>query len=153
MDMETNKMVFRYFTYGASCSEVEIDCLTGDHEVPYHPKSILITVEILFPSYEENRKRCQWFCRCESLGEQQMLSELSQLFLELNGAINTSKDKKNHSFIMISVKILIFYSFTLQDSLANQYLLQVRRTDIVMDLGRSLNPGVDIGQVISYFNS
>jgi xanthine dehydrogenase/oxidase len=24
---------FKYFTYGAACSEVEIDCLTGDHEV------------------------------------------------------------------------------------------------------------------------
>ena len=24
---------FKYFTYGAACSEVEIDCLTGDHQV------------------------------------------------------------------------------------------------------------------------
>ena len=24
---------FNYFTYGAACSEVEIDCLTGDHRV------------------------------------------------------------------------------------------------------------------------
>lgn len=24
---------FNYFTYGVACSEVEIDCLTGDHEV------------------------------------------------------------------------------------------------------------------------
>ena len=24
---------FNYFTYGAACSEVEIDCLTGDHQV------------------------------------------------------------------------------------------------------------------------
>jgi len=27
---------FRYFTYGAACSEVEIDCLTGDHQVTSH---------------------------------------------------------------------------------------------------------------------
>ena len=24
---------FNYFSYGAACSEVEIDCLTGDHQV------------------------------------------------------------------------------------------------------------------------
>lgn len=24
---------FNYFTYGVACTEVEIDCLTGDHEV------------------------------------------------------------------------------------------------------------------------
>lgn len=24
---------FNYFTYGVGCTEVEIDCLTGDHEV------------------------------------------------------------------------------------------------------------------------
>lgn len=33
-DINTNKgMAFNYFTYGAACSEVEIDCLTGDHQV------------------------------------------------------------------------------------------------------------------------
>lgn len=33
-DIQTNKgVVFNYFTYGAACSEVEIDCLTGDHQV------------------------------------------------------------------------------------------------------------------------
>ena len=32
-DLKTNRMNFRYFTFGAACSEVEIDCLTGDHEV------------------------------------------------------------------------------------------------------------------------
>jgi len=34
-DLETNRMAFRYFSFGAACSEVEIDCLTGDHEVAY----------------------------------------------------------------------------------------------------------------------
>lgn len=33
-DIETNKgTAFNYFTYGTACSEVEIDCLTGDHQV------------------------------------------------------------------------------------------------------------------------
>lgn len=33
-NMDTNQgMAFNYFTYGAACSEVEIDCLTGDHQV------------------------------------------------------------------------------------------------------------------------
>lgn len=33
-DINTNQgMAFNYFTYGAACSEVEIDCLTGDHQV------------------------------------------------------------------------------------------------------------------------
>ncbi len=31
---QTNLLqLFNYFTYGAACSEVEIDCLTGDHVV------------------------------------------------------------------------------------------------------------------------
>ena len=25
--------LYNYYTYGAACSEVEIDCLTGDHQV------------------------------------------------------------------------------------------------------------------------
>uniref|UniRef100_A0A1B6KEG1 FAD-binding PCMH-type domain-containing protein n=1 Tax=Graphocephala atropunctata TaxID=36148 RepID=A0A1B6KEG1_9HEMI len=33
-DFEKNEgMAFNYFAYGAACSEVEIDCLTGDHQV------------------------------------------------------------------------------------------------------------------------
>lgn len=33
-DEQTNTGVaYNYFTYGAACSEVEIDCLTGDHQV------------------------------------------------------------------------------------------------------------------------
>nr|QEO19121.1 rosy [Rhagovelia antilleana] len=33
-DMKTNSgNAFNYFTFGAACSEVEIDCLTGDHQV------------------------------------------------------------------------------------------------------------------------
>ncbi|CAH1406870.1 unnamed protein product [Nezara viridula] len=33
-DMSKNSgMVFNYFTFGAACAEVEIDCLTGDHQV------------------------------------------------------------------------------------------------------------------------
>lgn len=33
-DINTNQGVaFNYFTYAAACSEVEIDCLTGDHQV------------------------------------------------------------------------------------------------------------------------
>ena len=33
-DIRTNSgRPYLYFTYGASCSEVEVDCLTGDHKV------------------------------------------------------------------------------------------------------------------------
>jgi xanthine dehydrogenase molybdopterin-binding subunit B len=33
-DMSKNEgKPFNYFTYGVACSEVEIDCLTGDHQV------------------------------------------------------------------------------------------------------------------------
>ena len=33
-DFETNSgQAYPYFSFGASCSEVEIDCLTGDHQV------------------------------------------------------------------------------------------------------------------------
>ncbi len=34
MNWETGKgSLFSYFAYGASCSEVEVDCLTGDFTV------------------------------------------------------------------------------------------------------------------------
>lgn len=33
-DFETNSgRAYPYFSFGAACSEVEIDCLTGDHQV------------------------------------------------------------------------------------------------------------------------
>ena len=33
-DWKTNTgRVFNYFCFGAACSEVEVDCLTGDHQV------------------------------------------------------------------------------------------------------------------------
>ena len=33
-NFDTNTgQAFRYYTYGAACSEVEVDCLTGDHRV------------------------------------------------------------------------------------------------------------------------
>lgn len=33
-DINTNSgTLFNYFTYGVACSEVQIDCLTGDHQV------------------------------------------------------------------------------------------------------------------------
>ena len=33
-DFKTNSgQAYPYFSFGASCSEVEIDCLTGDHQV------------------------------------------------------------------------------------------------------------------------
>ncbi|XP_015122613.1 xanthine dehydrogenase [Diachasma alloeum] len=33
-DFETNSgMPYNYFSYGAACSEVEVDCLTGDHQI------------------------------------------------------------------------------------------------------------------------
>ena len=33
---------FNYFTYGAALSEVEIDCLTGDHQVKNFIKILII---------------------------------------------------------------------------------------------------------------
>ena len=33
-DWKTNSgRLYNYYTYGTACSEVEIDCLTGDHQV------------------------------------------------------------------------------------------------------------------------
>jgi xanthine dehydrogenase/oxidase len=31
--LKNTGMAFNYFSFGAACSEVEIDCLTGDHLV------------------------------------------------------------------------------------------------------------------------
>lgn len=42
-DMETNSgRPFAYYTFGASCSEVEIDCLTGNHRVIKYSKCVFI---------------------------------------------------------------------------------------------------------------
>ncbi|KAI4874108.1 hypothetical protein NFI96_028851, partial [Prochilodus magdalenae] len=79
VDWETGAgTAYYYFTFGACCSEVEIDCLTGDHEVAY---------------------------------ELHVLCSVSSL------------TRTEHA------------------------VLQNIRTDIVMDVGRSLNPALDIGQV------
>lgn len=44
---------FNYFTYGVACSEVEIDCLTGDHQVnifqaTYRYQKEIVHVKIYF---------------------------------------------------------------------------------------------------------
>jgi len=44
-NFETNQgHPFNYFCYGAACSEVEIDCLTGDHRVSCFCLFILLVV-------------------------------------------------------------------------------------------------------------
>ena len=41
-DFDTNKgLLYNYYTTGVGCSEVEIDCLTGDHHV--------CDIKLLFP--------------------------------------------------------------------------------------------------------
>ena len=50
-DFKTNSgNPFNYFTYGVACSVVEIDCLTGDHQVGYFRLSTaaIIKLDILF---------------------------------------------------------------------------------------------------------
>ena len=83
---ETNSgNAFNYFTYGVGCSQVEVDCLTGDHQV----------------------KRVSSYFRRNNLAAAVFLCNVTKTFL----------------------------------------CLQVLRTDIVMDLGESINPAIDIGQV------
>ena len=75
-NFETNSgNAFNYFTYGVGCSLVEIDCLTGDHQVKLSKALIL---------------NCTW---------------------------------------------------------SKYRIKKVLRTDIVMDLGESINPAIDIGQI------
>ena len=83
-----------YLTHGAACSEVEIDCLTGQHKVQNRNLS---TVYGLFdlPTFEITS---EWF-----------------------------------SFITVYL------------------LFQIIRTDIVNDLGKSLNPAIDVGQIEGAF--
>jgi xanthine dehydrogenase molybdopterin-binding subunit B len=52
-DFKTNTgNPFNYFTYGVACSLVEIDCLTGDHQVSSHKAiishSALATIRSVF---------------------------------------------------------------------------------------------------------
>lgn len=91
--MDWNRMEgqpYAYFTYGVCCSEVELDCLTGDYRV---------WTQLL---------------QCFSLEKQVQLVENRVTFLF-------------------------------------SYSLQTLRTDIVVDIGRSVNPSVDIGQVEPVF--
>ena len=52
-DFATNSgNAFNYFTYGVGCSVVEIDCLTGDHQVA-HP---------LYLSISDSTEVCSVMC-------------------------------------------------------------------------------------------
>lgn len=51
---ETNTgTAFNYFTYGVACSEVEIDCLTGDHQVRQFLINSLLLPELFHPTLNE----------------------------------------------------------------------------------------------------
>lgn len=89
---------FNYYTQGAACAEVEIDCLTGDHLVS--PGILPCLWKLPHPA---PRKR--WY--------------------------------------LCPVGGLYFLCFTVSS--------QVLRTDIVMDVGTSLNPAIDIGQIEGAF--
>lgn len=41
--------MFNYFTFGAAVTEVEIDCLTGDHQVRRSQNSGAATFYLPFP--------------------------------------------------------------------------------------------------------
>ena len=51
-DFKTNSgNPFNYFTYGVACSVVEIDCLTGDHQVQAPPYSVLFGLALCWPCW------------------------------------------------------------------------------------------------------
>ena len=83
-----------YLTHGAACSEVEIDCLTGQHRVKN------LNFIIVYNAF---------------------VSRLLQLIPVW--------------FFFVTVCILF----------------QLIRTDIVNDLGKSLNPAIDVGQIEGAF--
>ncbi len=58
---------FNYFTQGAACTEVEVDCLTGDHRsITFHPlfhffisfHLIFLSLSLPFPSQNHSIRYC-----------------------------------------------------------------------------------------------
>ena len=39
--------LYHYFSYGAACSDVEIDCLTGDHQVRTFTSGLEVSLSLL----------------------------------------------------------------------------------------------------------
>ncbi|PSN50798.1 Xanthine dehydrogenase/oxidase [Blattella germanica] len=62
---------FKYFTYGVACSEVEIDCLTGDHQAVGEPplflaSSIFFAIKEAILSARKNEKGLKEMFRLDS---------------------------------------------------------------------------------------
>lgn len=67
---------FSYFTYGVGCTEVEIDCLTGDHKVELFVTHIHKTMTyVLLDSYVEI-----YMCSKNKAGDEEAMSLVLQLF-------------------------------------------------------------------------